>query len=381
MDIREKQSLFALLATSFSVANRAGIPLIGSFVVIVLILAIPTAIDFFLQHWIVHILWKIFYSVCISWWGVTCVRIIAAKAENLEESVPDAFFNSVVPTFYGFIFNFLLGLAVGVVGLAAVFIPIVGPIVAGLVAIFFGIRLMFAKMSITLRDQNPISAFSFSWELTSGRFFEVLGITVFITLFYVCCVGVIAYAVIVGIPLYFADSFSLVNLSFGWIVTFVIISLILLFLFLEFTSFFVVWFLNLDYQENISVPVAGHAPSVPQQPAYAYQPQSRRSQQRNPQPVTFQEIPVQVDQSSVQSTEDNTEFRRHLAKVYTPRPDEKVDPTEEDRMPTILFDDDMAKQLEERQSMWKKRAAAADAARKKREEGGDDSTLSIKMSK
>jgi len=370
MEIREKQSIFTLFAESFAVANRAGLALIGSFFIFLLIIAIPTAVVIFANSFIVLLLWKLFFSVSMNWWGNACTRILAAKAEKTDESVSDAFFNSLVPTIYIVIFNILIGIVSGVCGIASAFIPIIGPLLFLPVAIFFGLRLMFAPLAINLREQNPISAFSYSWELTSGRFFLLLGSTLFVSLFYMATVGLIAYGIIVGIPLYFADSFSLAHLSIGWIFAFAVIALILLFLFVAATAFFVLLFLNLDYGENRDTFAFPAQTAQPNQAFGVPSPNGKNA-------VVFQEVPqVQVVKASVQSEADNAELHQHLDKVYTPRPDETVESPEEDRMPTILFDDDMAKQLEERQNMWQKKAAKA-----KKKEDDDDSTLSIKISK
>ena len=56
----------------------------------------------------------------------------------------------------------------------------------------------------------------------------------------------------------------------------------------------------------------------------------------------------QVTHSSVRTEEEDVnKITQHLDKVYTPKPKDLVQYGDEDRMPTILFDDDMAKQLQE----------------------------------
>ncbi len=56
---------------------------------------------------------------------------------------------------------------------------------------------------------------------------------------------------------------------------------------------------------------------------------------------------LEISQSSISTGEqDNNEISQHLNKVYTPSNDNIVQYGDEDRMPTILFDDEMAKELE-----------------------------------
>ncbi|MBQ3667381.1 MAG: hypothetical protein II913_04915 [Elusimicrobiaceae bacterium] len=56
---------------------------------------------------------------------------------------------------------------------------------------------------------------------------------------------------------------------------------------------------------------------------------------------------LQITKTSVNTTEeDASEITQHLHQVYTPRDKEAVQHTEEDRMPTILLDDELAQQLE-----------------------------------
>ncbi len=56
---------------------------------------------------------------------------------------------------------------------------------------------------------------------------------------------------------------------------------------------------------------------------------------------------LEISQSSIATGEqDSNEISQHLNKVYTPSNENIVQHGDEDRMPTILFDDEMAKELE-----------------------------------
>lgn len=75
-------------------------------------------------------------------------------------------------------------------------------------------------------------------------------------------------------------------------------------------------------------------------------------------PVTEQDLQnqvgVQVTHAAFQSAEPET-INQHLDKVYQPpKSEDIVQYADEDRMPTILFDDEMAKQIEANQQMWSK---------------------------
>ncbi|MGN1057802.1 MAG: hypothetical protein ACI4Q7_00410, partial [Candidatus Avelusimicrobium sp.] len=85
---------------------------------------------------------------------------------------------------------------------------------------------------------------------------------------------------------------------------------------------------------------------------------------------------VDITQSSVSATPDDGVTEQHLQQVYQPQPEEPVQYIEEeDRMPTILFDDDMARQIEEERARWQQKYEQ-DKTKK-----GEDDAPSVKMSK
>lgn len=381
MEIREKQSLFSLFAASFSVANRAGMALAVSIISMLLILAIPLAIVVFFSlrtnvPQFLYLIFAFFALFCFVWLQMACLRIIAAKAEKNNESVPEAFTNTVVPTVYAFIYQLIINITFGVAGVLANLIPILGPLCCMLASIYFGIRLMFGPFSIALREQGPISAITYSWQLTSGRFFYLLGAGLLAAVIPMLLAGLIAYGVIVGIPLYFADSFSLANLSMGWIITFAVLGFFYLLCCLAMFIFIVLVFLNLDYGYNRDTFTPVEQEQLNQQTPQVFGPENNVLPPGAGNTVTVKDVPqVQVLQASVRTDPDNSELHQHLEKVYQPKPEDIVEYTEEDRMPTILFDDDMAKQLEEQRAAWQA---------KKNEhphQKGDDDISSIKMSK
>ena len=378
MEIREKKSLFALYAQSFAVANRALLTLIGSFFVFLLIIAIPTAVVFLVHNFFLLLLWQLFFFVCVTWWTTACVRIIAAQAEKTRETISDCFFNSLVPAFYLFIFQLIVNIVSGIAGAVSAFIPLVGPLLVLVPFVYFTIRLMlFGPLCIILRGQGPIAAFSYSWQLTSGHFWYLFGASVLACGLYVLAIGAVLYGIVVGIPLYFADSFSLANLSIGWIIAFIVIALFFLFMAVSLYAFFVLLFLQIDF-ENANGPQSAGT----YQPAPMYVTQGHTMSQRDAAPdgVVFQGgQQVEIMQASIQSEADNEALHQHLDQVYTPQPEINVEYKEEDRMPTILFDDEMAKQVEERQNFLHQQLSKNKQNAKKDDD--DDSTFSIKMSK
>lgn len=381
MEIREQQSLFSLLVSSFSVANRAGTALAVSILTVLILLALPLAAIMFLVHnpnsvklW--NVLWGLFAIFCLVWLQNACLRIIAAKAEQTDESVSDAFINSILPAVYSLIYQLIINFAFAIAGFLANLIPIVGPLIILPISIYFGLRLMFGQLAIALREQGPISAITYSWQLTSGRVLYVFAVVLLSGLIPALFTGLIAYGIIVGIPLYFADSFSLANLSMPWIIALVLIAFLFILICLAMAVFLVLVFLNMDYGFNRDTFIPLPQTKINNQTTQVFGPDNNVMPPGAGNPVTAQDIPqVEVLQASVRTEADNDELHKHLDKVYQPKPEDIIEYAEEDRMPTILFDDEMAKQLEQQRNAWQQKTNT------EQNEKGDDDISSIKMSK
>jgi hypothetical protein len=93
-------------------------------------------------------------------------------------------------------------------------------------------------------------------------------------------------------------------------------------------------------------------------------------------PVRPEEVQgLSIVKASVKTSTDSDSAQEHLDQVYQQKKEDLIQYEEEDRMPTILFDDDMARQIEENRQMW--------TVKKKEEEkpNEDNDGQTIKMSK
>ncbi len=374
MDLKENQNIFRLFIEGFRLANRAMLSVLISLVLLsAVLLGIVFAIDHFgLPKFLISILKFIFnaYTLVLIW------RLLAAKADNFGESISNAMRASVKPAAYMAIFSLLLAGGWLLCLLAIVFLPWALRIIVLLGAAFVGLRLAFASTAIALKDQGPVSALIYSWELTGRNFWKTLGMCLLSFGFCSLLSGALVYAAFLIIPLYFADSFSLVNLTLQWKVALVCFGLFLSFIWVAGFSSFLLFFLNCDYGANRGSFTSKAEAQLVQQPTQVFGEDNNVLPPGVGKTVSQEDVKnLGVVKSSVRTGGDSHELKEHLQQVYTPRPDDTVQYADEDRMPTILFDDDMAKQMEENRKMWE--AKKKETAQKKE----DDNGQSIKMSK
>ena len=374
MDIREEQNLFSLLTGSFSVANRAGGSLLALLIVAIIGEVAVAALVFWLQ-W-PKFVFSIFNNLYSMFLWVVFIRIITAKAENSDESFTDSVAAAPLPTVYYLVYFIIVCVAAFAIGCVAAFS---GPlaVIPAIVAVYFFLRLMFAPMAIATRGQGPISALLYSWQLTRGHLLYIIGALLVAGLLPFLFIGTVGYSLYVGIPLYFADSFSILHLSLTWRIVLAAIVLIFFFILLAVNVFGVLLFLKFDYDymRDAFVPQAQPNPNNPPTPVFG--PQNNVLPPGMGQLVTDDDLgpQVQVLQSSIQTHADDPALTQHLDQVYQPQQQDFVQYTEEDRMPTILFDDDMAKQLEEQRHMWEQKQHQDKSQR------DDNDMPSVKMSK
>ena len=125
----------------------------------------------------------------------------------------------------------------------------------------------------------------------------------------------------------------------------------------------------MDYQEN-----RGSVPSsLPQTQVTSQTPTAAPAAQAGP----AQE--VQILRASVKSHDEDDTLSQHLEQVYQPKPEDIVQYAEEDRMPTILFDDEMAKQMEDNRLKWEQEKAKSRQKNNSTDE--EDNSTPIKMSR
>lgn len=370
MDIREEKNLFQLLIASFSLVNRSISTLLAFVGLIVLLLLAK----FLLERFVPAVLLSLLSSFVSYYISMVLIRILGTKAENAGETLSNSFSASVFPAIYALLSAFILGILGALVMLVAALSGSV--VVAGLIGLilfgFLWVRLMYAPFAIALREQGPVSCLKYSWELTSGsRYFTALAaalISAFVPTIFVLA-GFAAFYY--GIPLFFADSFSFTSPL--WIAVLLVPAISFVFFYLVSFAFLILVFLNQDYGFN-----RGSFGNIPSTPIEAQAAIAQQQQEQAIDAALLNAIPdaaVQVTHASVQSTEaDHPEITEHLDKVFTPKKEDLMPYTqEEDRMPTILFDDDMAKAIEENQKLW--------AKKEKNEQPREDEGGSIKMSK
>ena len=380
MDIREPHSVFALFGASFTVANKMFGRVIALFVLFIVgaVALGALAVILHVPSLLVSLLGNI-YSVFLS---VVLIKAVAAQAEEEKTSLFDLIAASPLPT----IFTIVLGLLLGLLGLAMglissllipIFAVLLPPMVAlalvivlALVVCFFAIRLGFAPLAIALRDQGPIHALIYSWQITSGHFFAVLFVLLLMALLPAVCLGAMIYGLYVGIPLYFAESFDITHLTLPWVMTFLAVAIIYAFAYFSMFTYWVLLFLNLSEGgegASSSAVVSPHAfekgASLPGGSAAIFE---------NATPQN-----VQVLKASVKTHESDETLSQHLDQVYQPQPETQFVQTEEDRMPTIVFDDEMAAQMAKDRARWEEEKNKA----RQKNQSDDNGADTIRMSK
>ena len=373
MEIREYHSLGRLFIESFSLANRA----FGRVVAYMILAIVGTVLlQALLLVGFPPFLIAILNAIYSAFLTILLFKILAAQAEVDLASLTDLMSSSVLPAIYMLIFSLLCGIGYLVIGLVLValsriFTPLI-LVIFSPVILFFVIRLLFAPLAIALREHNPISALTYSWELTRGHFFYVLMTLCLATLFPALFVCACVYGGYVTIPLFFAQSFNLAQPSAIWLIALALFLILTFFIWLSMTGFWVLSFLNLDYtEEKSSASQVLQAPQVHDHGTALSSGAAKASKQT-------QTPNVQILKASVKASPNDELLDKHLNEVYQPLPQNETLPAEEDRMPTIVFDDEMASQMAREREQWEKEKNKSKQARKNPGEDGGDF---IKMSK
>lgn len=320
-------------------------------------------------------------------------RIFAAQAMQQKVSLAAHFSASVVPTLWQILAGFMVGIPCIIIGLLAALLlrnVLVLYVLMGVLLFTVGVRLVYAYIAIAIKNKGPIEGFRYSWQLTEGAYVDTL-------LMLLMCVGTgilirfilqgMFYGLKVAIPLYFADSFSFT--SPVWWAVGVVVGIICLCLYVIPMAFPILVFLNRDgdpdaYRgmsagnNNQPIPVSPFPtedlpnlqPTVVAEtyveeglpPQTERIPTQRIAMQTNPQatdqpkqaagaakrPSAGGMESLELSKSSIHSSDvASSDIDQHLGQVYTPSSENMIQQGDEDRMPTILFDEDMAKQLEE----------------------------------
>ena len=246
---------------------------------------------------------------------------------------------------------------------------------------------MFTQHALVLRSAGPIEALQYSWRVASAHYIKIL--LTLISLFFllmmiilacVCVVKMVFPQLLTNFAMLQMQAMMAPNtLPLPYVLGGVVLSMILqLYILVMLNAVITSLFLQLDSIQfmpedltplqadpQVALDTQMQAQSVPNTAATAI-PQTIQPE------AIFDE--VSVTQASI-NTQPDDDTIRHLDAVYTASEHAaQVLEQEEDRMPTILFDEDMARQLEENERKMKQQ----EAFKAKKEE--EDGNQSIKMS-
>ncbi len=380
MDINKKQNLLRLWLESFVVVNQCAGKLIKAVLCLLVVVAViltililamgGTALLNHLQMMATSkitgvgtgLLYMASSLLChlLSLFFMTVVfQIIATHVLQVKQPLTETFSSSVWPTIYQIVAGFLLVIPIVIASI----IVWAGPIAVILIALI-AVRICYSFIAIAVDNKGPIEGLVHSWNLTKGsNYVDALLMCLMLVgsvlLFYALLFG-LGYALYIAIPLYFPNSFNLAHPSLIWWLLLLVLMVLGIFYYVAVLAFPILVYLNRNAQENpvkqqqtkddeIFIPLpeletpgtaqAAPAPVTPQTPTPAETPHTQT-------PPAGMEM-LGVTKTSVNTTEAETnDLSQHLDQVYTPRDKEIAQHKEEDRMPTILFDDELAKQLE-----------------------------------
>lgn len=396
MEIRKRYSLLRLLGEAFALVARCGGAIAGYILIFLLFTTAKFALLWMGVPLFMLKLSNLFFSAYVT---VGLFRIFAAKAEQTGESFFTSLSAALFPSFYQVILSILYAAVWFIYSWMIFFsfkdklfalvrftsVPFSESIFAVLtliatltILLYVTARLLYAPVSIALRNQGPIAAILYSFQMTSGKdIFTALAallISFFLPIVYLAAVLYGAYTMI---PLYFADSFNLAALSPVWWAVLIALAVGYLFMLLLCPAFLTLVFLNQDYGQNRESFTPPAELKIAKEPKQVFGPDNNILPPSAGNLVRPEDVGhVDITQSSVSATPDDGVTEQHLQQVYQPQPEEPVQYIEEeDRMPTILFDDDMARQIEEERARWQQKYEQ-DKTKK-----GEDDAPSVKMSK
>lgn len=382
MDIRKRAGFFTLFFESFKLINNSLSSLSAFFVFAVVLLAATGYIVFLLYPFGGFLL-----NLATLFLTVLLIKILGARAEQEGGYFFDLAAKSLLPTVYALIISIILGVIIAVPVilfiLAVYFLlspdmirraaPLIACIILGGVYVFASMFLYFLP-AVSLREEGPISGIKASFFLAWKHPVQTLATALVCMLLPGAVMLGLFKAAYLGIPLYFADSFNLASLSPVWYFVFFAAGIIYAAANAVDAAFLVLTFLNLDYAQNRGS-VEEEQPTAEQIKLQQDIAQAERAfSPAQPAPVPIEEVAVTT--ASIRLATDAEEVKEHLDAVYSPE-NAKVQEymhQEEDRMPTILFDEEMAKELEESRKQWENRT-------KKEDRPEDSDGGSIKISK
>ncbi len=381
-------SFFKLLFLSFKTANQAFGAVFFLLICVclfsALLVALPVGAAFLFGPRVAGLL-KIPLSLILSFVQIAAllavVALLGAKLEKQGVSPLQALRDGCLPALYWIVDSILLGAVVwGVLFLARSFgsMPVALVSVLGLGLVL--LPLAFLPSVLVLRDEGPISALRYCFELGFAHSLRILLNFIGLGLLglLVCLAGVCLLkslapeqftliSSLLANPKMAAMAPMLLSMHLMQLpkltLLFVIIGggFVYLFLYMFVQAFITALFLNLDYEHRLT-PSRGLDDIAPAEPPAA--------KMHAPVHAVTPEVGIQKASIRTQEAED---FSQHLEEVYNPQEHlEQALAQEEDRMPTILFDEEMARQLEKAQQDMQKQNSG--------ENKQDNGPQSIKMS-
>lgn len=335
--------------------------------------------------------WNIFFT--------TGILVSSQVAENKSHYLLETFFDSLKPAFWLLLANILLLVTYIPIIFAMRYSKILGIAIIIIMTLLIYIRVIYTLGLISIKGNGVVEGISNSWQMTKGKKYIdafLLSLMTGATYWLYRGLSYVVFKVLyTQIPLHAADFFDLSKSAIGWIMLVTLLGLIFFFCMCQILTFFVMTFLNRYYtimgtplsvweaKAPISVPLPNLNPSqlpeehvneglppdtdrIAQQKSAAaaatqQTDQSAPNEMEGMTPLGNQQlVPAHpeanvnteldilgITQSSINTNEvDANEITQHLHQVYKPSKEDVVQYGDEDRMPTILFDDEMAKQLE-----------------------------------
>lgn len=308
----------------------------------------------------------------------TLINMVSARANKVGTALPECFWKALIPSFYLLLASLVIGIPTVIIQwlIRSAGFSNMGLILMAVLVFGIYVPSAFTAPAIALRGENPVSAIRYSMDLVFRRYFRTAILLVSVWLAPFVGLALAVGGLVVGIPLFFAGSFDITNLTLGWYIVFLAAALVYIFsLYFAFTANTLL-FLNLDHGFNRdgfeisdAVKLAGKS-STTALPVTAGMPVARpKDDILNPN--------EQVGMLTTVSPETNEmNVDEHLNQVYSPD-NVKVQQymhQEEDRMPTILFDDEMAKEMAKNQEMFASKRTKTDTPE-------DNGPENIKLSK
>ena len=305
------------------------------------------------------------------------IRILGARFEKAGISAYESFRDAVVPAVYFIISSLILSIIAAAVFFVLSLLNSSMLMAVGLVAVCLAmLPFCFTQQALILRAEGPISALRYSWELGVRHYVRILLTSILLILFFVFLILALFCILKAVLPDQYAFYLSAQGIPMlALVLPILLMQVPKLYLLLGGFVLFILWlyfvlfaqgvwtglFLNLDYLDrsaesrelNARAEAAAAAVNTPASDVM---------------------LDVSVKQASVR-TDADPDTARHLDQVY--RAQEHLAHAleqEEDRMPTILFDEDMARQLAESEEKMRQSKEAAD----KRKD--DEEPKSIRMS-